>query len=150
MVDVVVSPKNPLKDDSVYKNNFWQRYQDAVNKCSLLDNWGKVLVDRIEHDMEPPYYYINTLKKLDWQFENCDNVPIFGADCLETIEKWYNWKDILRNREVCIVPRKGYDGKKLLEDLKNKYPEDAKRWNIRFLDYDIPKISSTEIRNLEK
>ena len=146
MVYLVVSPKNPIKDN-ISADSGRDRYEAAV--AAVKRHPGlRVRVDDIELDMEAPQYTIKTLDALrDREPENRFSLVI-GADNLALIRRWRSYKRILTEYGVSVYPRKGYD----MEALRNGLLAESRRahskmYRIDLLDAPLTDISSTEIRN---
>lgn len=174
-VYLVVSPKNPLKND-IKAETGRDRYIaaiEAVKRHPELHVW----VDDIELDMKPPHYTIKTLDALKRREPDNDFTLIIGADNLCNIHKWRDAPRILADYGVAVYPRRGYDMAKMKKVLMEEcrripvpYVLDAnytqaaipegmrsleetfeRYYNIQLLDAPIYDISSTEIReNMEK
>ena len=88
-------------------------------------------------------YTIDTLRELSREGKY-RLFYLIGADTLENISKWKNYKELFNMCEFVVVPRKGYT-KERLENmiLQNKY-------NARVIDINCVDISSTDIRKLIK
>ncbi|MBQ9711456.1 MAG: nicotinate (nicotinamide) nucleotide adenylyltransferase [Bacteroidales bacterium] len=117
-VDLVVSPKNPLKD-SISADSGQDRYNaavEAVKRHPELHVW----VDDIELNMDPPHYTIKTLDALKRREPENDFTLIIGADNLDSIHKWSDFPRILMDYGVAVFPRTGSDHeatrKKLMEE----------------------------------
>ena len=166
-VYLVVSPHNPLKEDGSETGR--DRYQaaiEAVKRHPTLHIW----VDDIELDMDPPQYTIKTLDALKRREPENDFTLVIGADNLENIHKWRDFRRILSEYGVAVYPRKGFDMRAtkeaLLEECRRfpvpyvldyteaDFPEGKssleevleRRYRIELLDAPPVNISSTEIR----
>lgn len=142
MVYLIVSPKNPLKD-SISSSSGPERYDaatEAVNRRSLNN---KVKVDDIELNMPEPHYTIRTLDALTEREPYNSFTLIIGADNLNSIRRWRDYKRILTEFGVAVFPRTGFDLDKIKQDLLNEDPA----YGIQILDAPMVNISSTEIRN---
>lgn len=168
-VYLVVSPQNPMKDASM-NLSARARYDaavEAVRRHPELHVW----VDDIELNMEPPYYSVRTLDALKKREPENDFTLIIGADNLYNIHKWRDFPRILSEYGVAVYPRKGFNIKRIREDLIREcehFPtpsyvldnaethimegtisleEDfVNLYNIQIIDAPVVDISSTEIR----
>ena len=165
-VYLVVSPKNPLKDN-ISADSGEERYNaavEAVRRHPELHVW----VDDIELKMEPPHYTIRTLDELKKREPENDFTLVMGADNLSSIRRWRDFPRLLSEYGVAVYPRKGFDIKALKESLINEcaeFPasyvldaaesgsdllmlEDASHrlYKIQLIDAPIIDISSTRIR----
>ncbi len=141
---LVVSPANPLKDRLNEKNGN-QRLDHvkefaAKNDCQVRQNGSRcrITVSDIEFHLPKPLYTINTLRIISTREPDNTFILIIGADNLSIIEKWHKWEELLKEYEIWVYPRKGYD----LMSLCNKY-------NVKPIDAPMIDISSTQIREEE-
>lgn len=166
---LVVSPKNPLKDNILAESGE-MRYNAAVEAVKRHPAL-KVRVDDIELKMAPPHYTIKTLDELKRREPENEFTLIIGADNLSSIRKWRDFPRILSEFGVAVYPRKGFDLNKIRNTLINECAEspasyvlDAAEsdadylclgdvehhiYKIQLLDAPIVDISSTEIREGE-
>lgn len=66
----------------------------------------------IEKELPSPHYTINTLRELDKLYGGHGRnqfYPIFGADNVEKIETFHDFRSILDNYEMIVLPREGHD-----------------------------------------
>ena len=165
-VYLVVSPKNPLKDN-ISADSGEERYNaavEAVRRHPELHVW----VDDIELRMEPPHYTIRTLDELKKREPENDFTLVMGADNLSSIRRWRDFPRLLSEYGVAVYPRKGFDIKSLRDTLINECTEflasyvldaaesgsdllmleDASHrlYKIQLIDAPIIDISSTRIR----
>jgi len=131
-VRLVLSPKNPLKNDQGMfpLEERLQRLERAVAQSGL-----PLSVSTVEFYLPKPYYTINTLRYLADKEPNVRFVLIMGADNLTVIEKWHQWQNLLQEFEVYVYPRSGYDSVTLCE-----------AYCIRYIDAPLIEVSSTFIR----
>ena len=143
VVYLVVSVQNPFKDEG--SNNFNERLE---NVKAIIERKGltNVIVEDIESTLEPPYYTINTLNKLEEKYPDIILSYCVGGDCLIDFDKWKDWESILTHFGLTIIPRKGYNHKTSFLRLRD-LAEEPEYWQVGALsDCDIPEVSSTEIR----
>ena len=120
-VYLVVSPKNPLKDN-ISADSGEERYNaavEAVRRHPELHVW----VDDIELRMEPPHYTIRTLDELKKREPENDFTLVMGADNLSSIRRWRDFPRLLSEYGVAVYPRKGFDIKSLRDTLINECTE---------------------------
>src|SRR5690606_10889428 len=86
-----------------------------------------------------PSYTIDTLTHLKEKHPNREFVLLMGEDILESLEKWKNADIILRDYQIYVYPRPGYDGGKL-----RTHP------SITMTDTPLMELSSTFIRKAIK
>lgn len=146
-VYLMVTPQNPLKDRKSSDVN--ERINNAHNAL-LRNELLNVTVSSIEREMLPPYYTIRTLDELKKRTPINDIVLIIGADNLQNIREWKDYKRILLEYGVLVFPR-GDFGIEKLNELKEELLKENSEYMIEINNTLIPNVSSTEIRNaLEK
>lgn len=146
-VYLMVTPQNPLKDRKSSDVN--ERINNAHNAL-LRNELLNVTVSSIEREMLPPYYTIRTLDELKKMTPINDIVLIIGADNLQNIREWKDYKRILLEYGVLVFPR-GDFGIEKLNELKEELLKENSEYMIEINNTLIPNVSSTEIRNaLEK
>lgn len=142
-VRLIVSPKNPLKDN-ISSASGQERYRAAVEAVRRHPELaGKVLIDDIELNMPEPHYSIRTLDALREREPSNDFTIIMGADNLADIRRWRDYTRILKEYGTAVYPRTGFDLQKIKQDLLDEDPA----YEIRILDASMVDISSTQIRN---
>ncbi len=97
----VVSPQNPLKSN---KSLLHEQYRlDMVDKAIEDDN--RFSSCDIEFRMPRPSYTIDTLVRLQEQYPDYTFSLIMGSDTLETLPRWKNYEQILKNHRILVYPR---------------------------------------------
>jgi len=106
---LVVSPQNPLK-----------KYGDLINTYDRLemaklatDNSNNIQVSDVELKLPQPSYTIDTLTHLKEKYPQHEFALIMGSDNLVSLPKWKNYKLILRDYQVYVYPRPGYENTEL-------------------------------------
>ncbi|HTH82983.1 MAG TPA: nicotinate (nicotinamide) nucleotide adenylyltransferase [Mucilaginibacter sp.] len=106
---LVVSPQNPLK-----------KYGDLINTYDRLemaklatDNSNNIKVSDVELKLPQPSYTIDTLTHLKEKYPEHEFALIMGSDNLVTLPKWKNYKLILRDYQIFVYPRPGYENAEL-------------------------------------
>jgi nicotinate-nucleotide adenylyltransferase len=106
---LVVSPQNPLK-----------KYGDLINTYDRLemaklatDNSNNIKVSDVELKLPQPSYTIDTLTHLKEKYPEHEFALIMGSDNLVTLPKWKNYKLILRDYQIYVYPRPGYENAEL-------------------------------------
>jgi nicotinate-nucleotide adenylyltransferase len=132
---LVVSPHNPLKKKDSLLNMY-----DRLEMVNLaLEDADNIRSNDIEFRLPKPSYTIDTLIHLQERYPNRNFVLIMGSDNLVTLKKWKNYEIILRDFEIYVYPRPGFD---------------STDWNnhskITITDTPLMEISSTFIRNAIK
>ena len=143
MVYLIVSPKNPLKDN-ISSSTGPERFKAARNAVSrhFGNDSEKIRVDDIELNMPEPHYTIRTLNALRQREPSNSFTLVMGADSLADIRRWKDYKSILTEFGATVFPRKGYDLKQIRQDLLEENPA----YKIDVLDAEMVDISSTQIR----
>ena len=106
---LVVSPQNPLK-----------KYGDLINTYDRLemaklatDNSIQLEVSDVELKLPQPSYTIDTLTHLKEKYPQHEFALIMGSDNLVSLPKWKNYKLILRDYQIFVYPRPGYENTEL-------------------------------------
>lgn len=142
MVYLIVSPKNPLKDE-ISSASGPERYHAAVEAVRRHPElYGKVKVDDIELSMPEPHYSIRTLDALRKREPSSRFTIIMGADNLADIRRWRDYSRILKEFGTAVYPRKGFD----LTEIKQDLLEEDPAYKIKVMDASMVDISSTYIR----
>ncbi len=131
----VLSPQNPFKKKSSLLN-FYDRYYLLQ---LATENYTKFKISDIENKLPRPSYTIHTLVYLQDQYPENEFVLIMGSDNVKTLHKWKNYEQIVRNYEIYVYPRPGFDPGNL--------PFKAK---IKIVNAPLMEISSSFIRKALK
>lgn len=106
---LIVSPHNPLKNCVELAPEFI-RYQMCELACAESKYPDRIKVSAVEFTLEKPSYTINTLRFLRENFgEEMQFSVLIGADNMAIFDKWVGHDEILRDYEVMVYPRAGYD-----------------------------------------
>lgn len=132
---LVVSPHNPLKEKSSLLN---QNQRLHMVNLAIGDH-QKLRSSNIEFGLSQPSYTINTLAHLKEKYPKHIFSLIMGEDNLESLHKWKNHEEILKNHKIYVYPRPGANSEK----LKNNP-------NVFLTNAPIIGISSTMIRQAIK
>ena len=139
-VYLIVSPQNPFKDASNARSGP-ARYEAAkavMGRYPELD----VMVDDIELRMDPPHYTIRTLDALKAREPENEFVVVMGADNLDVIRQWKDYRRILTEYGIAVFPRRGSHRGRAKASLLRENPS----YNITLLNKRITTISSSFIR----
>lgn len=128
---LVVSPQNPFK-----KAGSLARDHDrlALVKLAIGDTPG-LRASNVEFDMPKPSYTIDTLAVLRDKYRDRDFSLIMGGDNLPTLPKWKNANIILRDYDIHVYNRPGYEAGELAEHPR-----------VTFHDAPLMHLSATYIR----
>ena len=137
---VVVSPKNPRKQESTYIQSPTERLE-AVRK--ELEGMKKCEASDIEFSRKQPIFTVDTLREIQTLYPDSEIRFVCGADCLEDMVWWERKEEILMDFGLIVFPRVGYDLNLTIPKLLEEYPG-AK---ILVATYIPTEISSSKIRN---
>lgn len=130
----VISPQNPLKKQCSLLS--------AEHRKHLIDlsiqGETKLRTSAVEFTLPKPNYTLDTMVYLNEKYPEHDFKIIMGSDSFSNIKRWKNYEVLLKNYEILIYIRPGYE----IIDTN-----DAK---IKTLDAPLLDISSTSIRHLIK
>ena len=129
----MVAPQNPLKQHIVNEASDSDRVKMVELVTNKLDN---VYTSEFEFSLPRPSYTYNTLCELSRQHPNDEFYLIVGGDNWGNFSKWKNFEDIIRNYQILVYPRFGYD-----TDIPGEYSG-----NVSIVDAPIIELSSTQIR----
>lgn len=102
----VVSPHNPLKDSLTLAPEI-----DRLEMVRIaLHDDPRFRVTDIEFRMPKPSYTIDTLTRLKEKYPARDFALIVGGDNLAAFRRWKNPEEILRQYQVYVYARPGFDG----------------------------------------
>lgn len=101
----VVSPHNPFKEKKSLGNMY-----DRLEMVNLaLEDSENLRASDIEFHLPQPSYTIDTLAHLQDKYPHLDFVLIMGEDNLQGLPKWKNADIILRDYQIMVYPRPGYN-----------------------------------------
>lgn len=142
LLRLVLTPMNPFKENDASLADVEVRLKNleiSVEKFNKEQKNGKKLeISTVEFDLPKPNYTYNTLEHLKKTEPQNTFIIIMGADNLAAIERWHKGLEILRQYEVLVYPREGFDTEAL-----------CKKYGATYLDAPQVNVSSTMIRNLE-
>lgn len=105
-VVLVVSPKNPLKEDDALAPEL-NRFEMTELACTRSRFPEKIKPSVIEFLLEKPSYTINTLRYLSQNYGREMRFSILmGADLLPQFERWRDYREILDGYPLLVYPRK--------------------------------------------
>ena len=100
---LMVSPNNPLKDQSILADE-QERLRGVKEAIGVLDTYA-IKVSDFEFSLPRPNYTANTLRELKKQYPQHDFTLIIGEDNLEIFDKWREYQYILDNYRIFVYPR---------------------------------------------
>lgn len=131
----MVSPHNPLKKKDTLINMY-----DRLEMVNLaLENSERLKSSDFEFRLPQPSYTIDTLTHLKEKFPQKEFVLIMGSDNLKSLPRWKNFELILRDYEIYVYPRPGFEDAELAEHL-----------SVKTTNTPLMEISSTFIRKAVK
>lgn len=129
---LMVSPLNPLKQTGSEMLDDELRLQ--LTRMAV-ENDSRISVSDEELHLPRPSYMFRTLEVLRSKFPEREFVLVIGADNWLVFDQWSHYEDILRQHEIIIYPREGYD-----------IDCSALPSNVHLVNTPLIPISSTQIR----
>jgi len=145
---LVVSPQNPFKDEThlVTADARLEAAREAVARHPELE---KVEVSDIEFTLPAPQYTIRTLDELSRRNPGESFRLVMGADNLERITGWRDYRRILSEYGVAVYPRPGFDLSAAAGLVRAEMALEGLDCRIEIIDAPMVEISSTMIRKAE-
>ncbi len=106
-VRLVVSPESPFKEGRGLLDNAAERLEAA--RAAVAAAGLTVDISDVEFHLPAPRYTLNTLRHLQQEEPGNAFVLVMGGDNIGSIERWYHGEEILRDFEIWVYPRPGYD-----------------------------------------
>lgn len=100
-----------------------------MTKCLENEN---IKISDLEIRKKTTSYTIDSLNNLTTQYPDYHFSWIIGTDQVGSFTKWKNWKEIVNNFKLIVVPRTGF--KKAKEELKNISKQITALKNIVLID----------------
>ena len=129
----VVSPQNPLKPSAGLLNEYHRLHLIRA----AIDGEKHLRATDIEFKLPKPSYTIDTLTYIREKYPQHEFSIIMGSDSYQNLERWKNYEQLLKDTEILIYIRAGFEQIPL-------YP--GARVNI--LEAPLLQISATHIRNM--
>jgi len=128
----VVSPQNPLKN----KKQLLSEYDRLDLVHAAIEGDERLRASDIEFNMPRPSYTIHTLLYLQEKHPDHEFSLIMGSDTVNTLPKWKNYEEIIKNYGIIAYPRPEVE---IMNELKKQ---------IKLTEVKAPlmQISSTYIR----
>ncbi|HLR24912.1 MAG TPA: nicotinate (nicotinamide) nucleotide adenylyltransferase [Fodinibius sp.] len=131
---ILLTPESPHKKG--------HKFADFALRLEMLERAfeaeKKVTISTIEHQLDPPFYTVNTLRYLSKRYPERSFRLCIGEDSLADFDTWHNWKKILNYAPLLVASRASYQ-------IENPAPEIVDQ--MQFVDHHPVEISSTEIRD---
>lgn len=102
---LMVSPLNPLKQQADLLDDHLRL---KMTQTALKGEEGLVACD-YEMRLPRPSYTWNTLQHLHQDFPDHTFILLIGGDNWQLFPRWYRSKEILREHEIVVYPRRGSD-----------------------------------------
>lgn len=127
----LITPQNPFKQEqTLLDNHLRMKMVEAA-----IAGYPRFKASDFEFTLPRPSYTVTTLQKLSETYPDREFVLIIGADNWAAFDKWKSPEEILRNHQILVYPRPGY------EINPHELPAQVKAVNTPLLE-----ISSTFIR----
>lgn len=130
----VVSPQNPFKQAASLLNEYQRLHLIKL----AIDGEKGLRASAVEFSLPRPSYTVDTLTYLKEKHPDHEFCILMGSDGFQNIHKWKNYELILKNHQIYIYKRPGFD------------IEDTHGASVQIIDAPLLDISSTLIRNLIK
>jgi nicotinate-nucleotide adenylyltransferase len=111
-------------------------------KLAVQGFGSQFVVDDLEIKRQGVSYTIETLKQYRKKYEAEDLYLVIGADHLETFSQWKDYKNILKEANIIVATRPGFD----IPGSKDQLPSFLQEF---ILEYDFNFIELTTGRNLQ-
>lgn len=131
--------------DKIPPHKTFDKTVDDIHRkkmCEIACNdFSKAELCLIEFEREGKSYTVDTIKLLKQKYPDDSFFVCIGGDMLSTLDKWYNWQELIKSTSFIAFKREG------LTDLDIAY----KRLigfgaDIKILENSITDISSTQLR----
>ena len=101
----LVTPGNPLKDDSDYT---YAPYEERLGAARRAADHPRIVVSNFE-DRKGLQYTVDTLEALHDLWPQIQFVWLMGADSLVEFDKWKNWRRIASLVPIAVFNRPGHE-----------------------------------------
>jgi nicotinate-nucleotide adenylyltransferase len=130
----VVSPQNPLKEESNLLNEYHRLH--LVRLATEDDK--RIKASEIEFSLPKPSYTTATLAHLADKYPGHEFCIIMGSDSFQNLHKWKNYEVIVKNYPLYVYIRPGFD-------VENNIGAD-----LHVLNAPLLQLSSTQVRKYIK
>src|SRR5699024_6002389 len=131
---ILLTPEAPHKKG--------HKFADFALRLEMLERAfeaeKKVTISTIEHQLDPPFYTVNTLRYLAKRYPERSFRLCIGEDSLADFDTWHNWKKLLSYAPLLVASRASYQ-------IEHPAPEIVDP--MQFVDHRPVELSSTEIRD---
>ncbi|PWT77127.1 MAG: nicotinic acid mononucleotide adenylyltransferase [Bacteroidetes bacterium] len=127
----IVSPQNPLKPSAGLLNEYHRLY--LVNLA--IEGETGLRASDIEFKLPKPSFTIDTLTYLTEKYPQHQFAVIMGSDSFQNISKWKNYEQILKNFQLYVYVRAGFE-------IESR----GLSSNVQVLEAPLLQISATHIR----
>ena len=128
----MVAPQNPLKTGTCGASDI-----DRIKMVEMVARKiDKVTTSAFEFSLPRPSYTYNTLIELKKRFPNDEFYLIIGGDNWQNFNKWRNHNEIIRDFNIMVYPRHGFETA-IPQELSNR---------VKLIEAPIIELSSTNIR----
>lgn len=109
---------------------------------------SQMKLSTLELDRGGISYTYDTYRELAKLYPKDSFTFLYGSDCLNGIEKWYQSSFLLTHLQLCFLHREGCNS--MEEEQKLQYLSGRYGGNLRLLECNLPDISSSMVRELCK
>lgn len=116
-----------------------------IEMCRIAtEDFSKVKLCLIEFEREGKSYSYDTVLNLKAKYPDKDFVFVCGGDMLVTFDRWYNYKELIKEISFIAFRRSDIDNT-LFDEAAKRMRQEGMRLTVK--EEVIPSVSSTEIRN---
>lgn len=117
--------------------------EHRIKMCEIIcDEFSKAELCLVDFQREGKSYTVDTIKALKKKYPDDNFYFVIGGDMLNTLDKWYNYEELIRETSFIAFERESIEGfNEELQKYKNMGAD------IVPVFVDIPDVSSTEFRN---
>ena len=117
--------------------------EHRIKMCEIIcDEFSKAKLCLVDFQREGKSYTVDTIKALKKKYPDDNFYFVIGGDMLSTLDKWYNYEELIRETSFIAFERESIEGfNEELQKYKNMGAD------IVPVFVDIPDVSSTEFRN---